>query len=108
MAAVVDVTESTFEEEVLTADVPVLVDLWAEWCGPCKMMTPVVHALAEKLDGQVKVASLDVQDNAPVAMRYNVISIPTLLLFVDGEVKETIIGYRPETVIMQQLAPYLA
>jgi len=107
MATVIEVTEATFEQEILRSEFPALVDLWAEWCAPCKMMTPIVHALAEKLDGKVKVAQVDVQDNAELAVRYGVISIPTLLLFVDGEVREKLTGYVPEAAIMQRLAPYL-
>ena len=85
-------TDTAFDSDVLKANVPVLVDFWAEWCGPCRQMTPTIDALASEYDGKVKVGKLNVDDNGQTAMRYNVRSIPTLLLFKNGQVVEQRVG----------------
>jgi len=85
-------TESNFEAEVLNSDVPVLVDFWAEWCGPCKMIGPVVDQLGEEMGDQAKVAKVNVDEARDLAVKYNVRSIPLLLFFKNGEVKEQIVG----------------
>lgn len=107
MANVTDITEATFEREVLQAELPTLVDLWAEWCAPCRMMSPIIDELADAQAGKLKVAKLDVQENADLAARYGVTSIPTLLLFVGGELKERLTGYMPRPKILERLAPYI-
>lgn len=85
-------TTAEFDKEVLASDIPVLVDFYADWCGPCKMMAPIVEKLSEKYDGKVKVGKCNVDEESELAKKYRVMSIPTIILLVKGEVKETIIG----------------
>jgi thioredoxin 1 len=89
---VTDVTDSNFEEEVLKADIPVLVDFWAAWCAPCRMLTPTVEAIAEKYQGKAKVTKLNVDENNLTSYKYNIKGIPTLLLFKGGVIKEQMVG----------------
>jgi thioredoxin 1 len=95
MSSAVDVTDSTWENSVLQSDTPVLVDFWAEWCGPCRAMSPYVDKLAEELDGKLKVVKMNTQDNNEVPARYGIISIPTFLIIKDGEVHQQIVGSQP-------------
>ncbi|MFP4612747.1 MAG: thioredoxin [Spirochaetaceae bacterium] len=95
----VDVTTENFDQEVLQSDVPVLVDFWAEWCMPCKMVEPVLEEMAHDYDGKLKIAAVDVDGQGELAARYNVVSIPTLLLFKDGEVANQQIGAVPRKQI---------
>ena len=92
--AIITVTEQNYEELVLKAERPVLVDFWAEWCGPCRMVGPVIDELADFYDGDLKVCKLNVDENSDIAMRYQVMSIPTILLFKNGELVEKCIGAR--------------
>ena len=96
-------TDSTWDKDVLNSDVPVLVDFWAEWCGPCRMMTPTVDAIAAEYAGRVKVGKLNVDENGPTGMRYNVRSIPTLLLFKGGQVVEQKVGAVGKTDLQKML-----
>ena len=93
---VIDVSDQDFEEEVLKSTLPVMVDLWAPWCGPCRMVAPVVEKLAEKYNSRFKFCRLNVDDNPQTASRYRIMSIPTLLFFKDGKVMDTVIGAVPE------------
>jgi len=107
MALLAEVDAASFDVEVLQADRPTLVDFWAEWCGPCRMMAPILEQLAEQNSDKLKVAKVDVQANPDLAIRYAVTNIPTMLLFVDGELKERLVGYMPAPKIIQQIAPHL-
>ena len=102
------VTDEKFEEEVIKADTPVMVDFWAEWCGPCKMIAPIVEELAEEFDGKVKFAKLDVDSNPLVAMTYGIRSIPTLLIFKGGAPVGQIIGAVPKAVMKKRLEEAIA
>ncbi|MGA7839211.1 MAG: thioredoxin [Ignavibacteriaceae bacterium] len=99
----ITISDDNFESEVLKSEQPVLIDFWAAWCGPCKMIAPVVEELAGEYDGKVKIGKLDVDNNQQTAIKYGVRSIPTLLVFKNGEVKETIIGAVPKAQIAQKL-----
>lgn len=108
MSHPVDVTDDTFDADVLKADVPVLVDFWADWCAPCKMIAPIVEDLAEEYDGRVKFAKLDVDSNPRTAMSYGVRGIPTLLVFKDGVPVNQVVGAVPKSVLKGKLEESLA
>lgn len=97
------ITDDNFENEVIKSDIPVLIDFWAVWCGPCKIIAPVVEQLAEEYNGKLKVGKLDVDNNQESSIKYGVRSIPTLLLFKNGEVKDTIIGAVGKQQIVQKI-----
>jgi thioredoxin 1 len=99
----VTITDDNFEEEVLKSDKPVLIDFWAVWCGPCKMVAPIVEEMAKEYEGRAKIGKLDVDSNQQTSINYGVRSIPTLLIFSGGELKETIIGAVPKTHIVEKL-----
>jgi thioredoxin 1 len=92
-----DITDAEFDTEVLKSELPVLVDFWAPWCGPCRMVAPIVEELAQEYDGRVKFVKVNTDDNVDTAVRYGIRSIPTLLLFKGGEAVGQIIGFRPKS-----------
>ena len=105
--AEVNVTEATFQSEVLDSELPVLVDFSAEWCGPCKMVDPIVHQLSEDWEGKVKVAKIDADENPGILMQYGVMGIPTLMFFVGGEVRERVTGYQPKKKLVAKFEPHI-
>jgi len=108
MSEIHHVDEDTFQSEVIDSTQPVLVDFTAVWCGPCKMLEPVVKELATDWNGKAKVVKLDVDNNANVAMQYQVMGVPTLMLFVDGEPKERVTGFQPKKRLEKKFTPFLS
>lgn len=100
-------SDATFDENVKGSDVPYLVDFWAEWCGPCKMIAPVLEEIAEEQAGKLQIGKINIDDNLDVTRRYDVMSIPTLILFKDGEPKVRLIGAKPKGQLVQELSAYL-
>jgi thioredoxin 1 len=101
------VTDANFEDEVIQSDRPVLVDFWAEWCGPCKMIAPVLDEIATELDGKLTIGKLDVDENQSTAMAFGVMSIPTLMLFKDGQQVETIVGFQQKAQLLGKIQAHL-
>ncbi|BAT71413.1 thioredoxin [Thermosulfidibacter takaii ABI70S6] len=97
--AVITLTEENFDKEVLQSDVPVLVDFWATWCAPCRMIAPVIDAIAEEYEGRLKVGKVNVDENSQLAIRYGIRAIPTLILFKEGKVVEQLVGVQPKDTI---------
>lgn len=107
MSSVKYVTEADFQEEVISAQTPVLVDFTADWCQPCKMIAPIVEQLAGEWDGKVKVVKLDADQNPNIMMQFGVMGIPTLILFKGGELKERLTGYTPKDKIAAKVTPHV-
>lgn len=107
MNKLVHITEQNFEAEVLKAEQPVLADFWAAWCGPCRMIAPIVEDLANEYAGTLKVAKVDVDENPDLAERYNVQSIPTLAIFKGGQFVKRIVGYMPKAELKRQIEAVL-
>lgn len=102
-----DVNEANWEDVVLDSATPVLVDFWAEWCGPCKMVTPIVNEIAEEYDDKLRVVKVDADANPELVATYNVMGIPALLLFKDGAVIDRVTGYKPKAQILSKFAPHI-
>ena len=102
-----DLTDATFEAEVLKSAIPVLVDFWAEWCGPCRQLSPIVEEIAEELSGRLKVCSMDVQEHTQVATQFQITGIPALLLFREGELVEKLVGLQPKRKLLEAIEPHL-
>lgn len=107
MITITDVTDSTFESEVLKSELPVLVDFWAPWCGPCMMMGPVIEAVASKLSGQVKFCKLNTDSNIQTAQTYEIMAIPTLLVFKGGAKVDRMIGVQPQDQLEKRLQGFV-
>ena len=103
MANPEQISDATFDAKVLQAENPVLVDFWAQWCGPCKMVAPVLDELVQEYTGKLDIVKIDVDQNPMTASRYHVMSIPTLLLFKGGEVQAQIVGYRPKEALKKEI-----
>ena len=105
--AITTITDDNFQDEVLNSDLPVLIDFWAVWCGPCKMIAPIVEELSTEYDGKAKIGKLDVDSNQQTSIKYGVRSIPTLLIFKGGELVETIIGAVPKAKVVEKLESFI-
>ena len=103
MGKAIEFTDSNFETEVLNSETPVLVDFWATWCGPCKMIAPVIEEIAGEMEGKVKVGKVDVDQNRGLSIKFNVRSIPTLMIFHKGQAVETMVGVRPKSELESKL-----
>ncbi len=108
MAKPFPVTDQDFQQKVLDSSGTVLTDFWAEWCGPCKMIAPVLDQIAQEYDGMLSVAKLDVDENNSTAMAYGVFSIPTLIVFKDGKPVDRIVGYQPKDRLLSRIKPHLS
>lgn len=107
MSAAAQVTDSSFEQDVLKSDIPVLVDFWAPWCGPCRMVAPVVDEIAQQYDGKLKVVKVNTDENPAVASQYGIRSIPTLMIFKGGQRVDMVVGAVPKTTLSTTLEKYL-
>jgi thioredoxin 1 len=107
MATHTEITDNSFDEEILGSDKPVLVDFWAEWCGPCKMIAPILDEIADERSEDLRIVKLNVDDNIRTAQRFEVMSIPTLMLFKDGEVQLRVVGAKSKSALLADLEPHL-
>jgi thioredoxin 1 len=106
-ATITTLTDQTFDEEIRSSTEPVLVDFWAEWCGPCKLIAPILEEIAEEHAGRIRIAKLNVDDSPATARRFEVMAIPTLILFVDGEPAKRLVGAKGKGQLLEELAAYL-
>jgi thioredoxin 1 len=107
MSGSAQVTDATFKQEVLESELPVLVDFWAPWCGPCRMVAPVVDEIADQYTGKLKVVKVNTDENPQVASQYGIRSIPTLMIFKGGEKKDTVVGAVPKTTLSTTVEKYI-
>jgi thioredoxin 1 len=107
VADIVKLTDQTFDETIGGSDKPVLVDFWAEWCGPCKMIAPVLDEIADENPGKIKIAKLNVDDNPDIARRFDVMSIPTLILFKEGSPEARVVGAKGKNQLVDEISPHL-
>jgi thioredoxin 1 len=108
MSTALDVTDATFTDEVLNSEETIMVDFWAEWCGPCRAVSPILDQIASEHSSKIKIVKLNVDDNPQIAMKYQITSIPAMKVFKGGEVVKTIIGAKPKPAIEADLAEFLA
>ncbi len=99
-----ETTDATFEKDVLSSELPVLVDFWAPWCGPCRMLGPIIEGIAQKMEGKVNVYKLNVDENPQTAQKYNITGIPTVLVFSNGTLSKQFVGVQPEQVYLDALS----
>ncbi len=107
MGNIAELSDATFNEEIQGSDEPILVDFWAEWCGPCKMIAPILQEIAEEQAGKIRVTKLNVDDNPETARRFEVMSIPTLILFRNGEPQKRLVGAKGKGQLLEELASFL-
>jgi|UniRef100_UPI00404B9209 thioredoxin 1 len=107
MSSATAVTDASFEQDVLKSDVPVLVDFWAPWCGPCRMVAPIVDEISKEFEGKIKVFKLNTDENPNVASQYGIRSIPTLMIFKAGQKVDTVVGAVPKTTLSSTISKYL-
>ena len=107
MADLVQITDAGFEADVVGSTKPVVLDFWAPWCGPCRMMEPVLHEIAEEFGDKITIGKLNVDENPAVAQKFDILSIPTLLVFVNGEVAKKLVGAMPKKRLLEELAPWI-
>lgn len=107
MGNVLDLTKDNFDKEVLQSDKPVLVDFWAAWCGPCRMVAPIIEQVAEEFQGKVKVAKINVDEQSELAQQYRIMSIPTLIVFKDGKIAESVVGAKSKNDLSNMLNKYI-
>ncbi len=107
MGSIAELSDATFNEEIQGSDEPILVDFWAEWCGPCKMIAPILQEIAEEQAGKIRVTKLNVDDNPETARRFEVMSIPTLIVFRNGEPQKRLVGAKGKGQLLEELASFL-
>ena len=108
MSKPIDITQNTFKSEVIESDIPVLVDFWAEWCGPCQKLSPILDEIAEELDGKVKVTKVDMDEERTLGSLFQVLTIPHVLIFKDGQKVDEFSSVRPKAEILSRLEPHLS
>lgn len=105
---IINVTDSNFEQEVLSSEIPVLLDYWAEWCGPCKMITPIIEELSKEYEGKATIGKLNVDENPEVSMKYGIRNIPTILILKNGEVVEKQVGVTTKAKLAEKIEAHMA